>query len=105
MRRSAQYSAPDTTMPLPRFGAASGSNSPLAVIFFFLNNTATTEFYTLSLHDALPISCVRTTATRDAETLTRIATRLGRLPNAGDRKSTRLHSSHVELSYAVLCLK
>src|SRR2546430_8971346 len=67
--------------------------------FFFFNDTATTEIYTLSLHDALPISggclagcipaahCPRGPALRP------------------DRKSTRLNSSHSQISYAVFCLK
>src|SRR2546427_12496993 len=75
-------------------------------IFFFFNDTATTEIYTLSLHDALPIwrcrlSCKvvpasvgspypHTKASNDAGT---------------DRKSTRLNSSHSQISYAVFCLK
>src|SRR5436305_4155961 len=67
--------------------------------FFFFNDTAPTEIYTLSLHDALPIfplmfgrkPCVRwPPASRD-------------MPR--DRKSTRLNSSHVRISYAVFCLK
>src|SRR3712207_7068564 len=84
------------------------------LIFFFFNDTATTEIYTLSLHDALPI-----------------CGRRGRRPTAGrgrgraaaggagapadparrrgspgrDRKSTRLNSSHANISYAVFCLK
>src|SRR5438034_4649812 len=74
---------------------------------FFINDTATTEIYTLSLHDALPISgatasaqsarvdvnpgeCLRASATRGVEP---------------DRKSTRLNSSHTVISYAVFCLK
>src|SRR5215813_15282960 len=67
--------------------------------FFFFNDTATTEIYTLSLHDALPI-------TRPAARPTRA--RPGcRRPAGGsrDRKSTRLNSSHVRISYAVFCLK
>src|SRR3972149_10300992 len=65
--------------------------------FFFFNDTATTEIYTLSLHDALPISrkiphCNRTYAGSPAWHLT-------------DRKSTRLNSSHSQISYAVFCLK
>src|SRR6266480_6367082 len=74
--------------------------------FFFFNDTATTEIYTLSLHDALPISgrscaspcCSRWAAGRPCP---------GRRP-AGpvrDRKSTRLNSSHMSISYAVFCLK
>src|SRR5258705_6006744 len=68
--------------------------------FFFFNDTATTEIYTLSLHDALPISW-------------RSSRRRGSLPchsgsparKASDRKSTRLNSSHLGISYAVFCLK
>src|ERR1039458_10737288 len=64
---------------------------------FFFNDTATTEIYTLSLHDALPI-CGGVH---------------GRFPGphrefaacSADRKSTRLNSSHLGISYAVFCLK
>src|SRR6266853_2763467 len=66
--------------------------------FFFFNDTATTEIYTLSLHDALPISTPRFASPRCP------ATR----PSSGrprDRKSTRLNSSHSQISYAVFCLK
>src|SRR6476620_12245760 len=66
--------------------------------FFFFNDTATTEIYTLSLHDALPISsrsgpgrCWRSRWCRPAA--------------PQDRKSTRLNSSHANISYAVFCLK
>src|SRR3712207_9257489 len=89
----------------------------LFVVVFFFNDTATTEIYTLSLHDALPIC-------KDGEVPQR-GTRLLRprwwarrsrvrwpaacppLPSrrAGDRKSTRLNSSHANISYAVFCLK
>src|SRR3712207_7998726 len=93
--------------------------------FFFFNDTATTEIYTLSLHDALPISRLggerarhppplcharhvarRSVAgsTRDAEHRHephRVALGVG----GGDRKSTRLNSSHANISYAVFCLK
>src|SRR2546428_5787902 len=73
--------------------------------FFFFNDTATTEIYTLSLHDALPISLdlVRHHRRR------RLAH--GTLPGIAlseilqDRKSTRLNSSHDQISYAVFCLK
>src|SRR5215475_14952730 len=81
----------------------------LLLFFFFFNDTATTEIYTLSLHDALPISIaydstrnglfsvfvVPTTGTGDEPSWSR----------DGDRKSTRLNSSHVKISYAVFCLK
>src|SRR3989442_9965523 len=80
----------------------------MSSLFFFFNDTATTEIYTLSLHDALPIFSFAD---------------LGLLPGAPvsfflavyagddveterqDRKSTRLNSSHVRISYAVFCLK
>src|SRR5215467_15641048 len=69
--------------------------------FFFFNDTATTEIYTLSLHDALPISRPRGCSRGRCETPRR------RRPPArsGDRKSTRLNSSHLVISYAVFCLK
>src|SRR2546430_13244438 len=83
--------------------------------FFFFNDTATTEIYTLSLHDALPISTPHPSSPAHLSTLT---TRLGAdwrrhlaqysltLYNwALDRKSTRLNSSHSQISYAVFCLK
>src|SRR2546426_1907033 len=93
-------------------------------IFFFFNDTATTEIYTLSLHDALPISRDRHGVRGDrqrrhaggddrrpparrrpgsgsaARASRRIALRRG-----ADRKSTRLNSSHLVISYAVFCLK
>src|SRR5579859_8227754 len=66
--------------------------------FFFFNDTATTEIYTLSLHDALPISYPNS-----AQSLPRAALHQ-HLPPL-DRKSTRLNSSHSQISYAVFCLK
>src|SRR5256885_12986454 len=86
--------------------------------FFFFNDTATTEIYTLSLHDALPILGRPGHATgpgrerpgrrarRDGSLACRLLPRShhaqrGRL----DRKSTRLNSSHLVISYAVFCLK
>src|SRR2546422_5067921 len=79
-------------------------------IFFFFNDTATTEIYTLSLHDALPISNGSALLLRKGETHDRAATterRDGRAPGlrGRDRKSTRLNSSHGYISYAVFCLK
>src|SRR5215475_15408640 len=68
---------------------------------FFFNDTAPTEIYTLSLHDALPISpspCFR------ASTPRRRHPRGAASWRTRDRKSTRLNSSHVKISYAVLCL-
>src|SRR3989442_7480513 len=82
--------------------------SVLFFSFFFFNDTATTEIYTLSLHDALPIfrrsvlsrarrrGDVRRTSAQGSDVL-RTSPR--------DRKSTRLNSSHVRISYAVFCLK
>src|SRR2546426_3876115 len=88
------------------------------MFFFFFNDTATTEIYTLSLHDALPIS-LRLGQGGDQGARQR---RLGqgrpgaargegqadpdrRVHRFGDRKSTRLNSSHLVISYAVFCLK
>src|SRR5436309_10383087 len=72
--------------------------------FFFFNDTATTEIYTLSLHDALPIS--KGSSPRGARPPVRRARpRSSSGGTAEDRKSTRLNSSHVKISYAVFCLK
>src|SRR2546422_933682 len=73
----------------------------LVLLFFFFNDTATTEIYTLSLHDALPISARarrqgREDRLRPDRRLLRAAVALLR-----DRKSTRLNSSHGYISYAV----
>src|SRR3712207_6973302 len=90
------------------------SRVDVSVYFFFFNDTATTEIYTLSLHDALPIYLYRRRAQAlgDAERLDGRLSHLGRLDPAvgarrpgGDRKSTRLNSSHANISYAVFCLK
>src|SRR5438309_11449392 len=69
--------------------------------FFFFNDTATTEIYTLSLHDALPISQTARRSAMPEFCLWMILL----LPLLGDRKSTRLNSSHSSISYAVFCLK
>src|SRR2546430_10613294 len=83
-------------------------------LFFFFNDTATTEIYTLSLHDALPISepapslmfavqMLVNTEKGDTFSFNEIKSWL---EDAGlDRKSTRLNSSHSQISYAVFCLK
>src|SRR3712207_9342126 len=91
------------------------------LIFFFFNDTATTEIYTLSLHDALPIS--KSPALKNCPqrrgVCTQVMTRTPKKPNSAlrkvakvrltngqeDRKSTRLNSSHANISYAVFCLK
>src|SRR3982750_4992736 len=78
--------------------------------FFFFNDTATTEIYTLSLHDALPISAARRSASHSAIELRTSRTRcnfhdLSHFAFCEDRKSTRLNSSHDQISYAVFCLK
>src|SRR5256885_10963981 len=85
--------------------------------FFFFNDTATTEIYTLSLHDALPISGDGEGPDRPLRRGPGAAVAGGRLhrrvrgPDPGrrakpqDRKSTRLNSSHLVISYAVFCLK
>src|SRR6266481_5445082 len=70
--------------------------------FFFFNDTATTEIYTLSLHDALPIFGGIESGARILHRNLRPRQR----PHASqDRKSTRLNSSHSSISYAVFCLK
>src|SRR2546430_13469135 len=87
--------------------------SPLFFVFFFFNDTATTEIYTLSLHDALPIYGSRNGPPLGRSQLRRRGSnsqREGvqnrrRLAVGIDRKSTRLNSSHSQISYAVFCLK
>src|SRR6266566_5251798 len=73
----------------------------LSIRYFFFNDTATTEIYTLSLHDALPIFLARRGGNPELypEHL------LLALLDQEDRKSTRLNSSHLVISYAVFCLK
>src|SRR2546427_11877927 len=85
--------------------------------FFFFNDTATTEIYTLSLHDALPIWLLPTPgelneflADRHSDKREQLVKRVladHRRYAEGwlDRKSTRLNSSHSQISYAVFCLK
>src|SRR3712207_7524434 len=88
----------------------------LLLFFFFFNDTATTEIYTLSLHDALPI-LISIYPKSFVETFLHLFiypdTRVGEVSIADhkiymlllDRKSTRLNSSHANISYAVFCLK
>src|SRR5260221_5099788 len=99
---------------------------PLFFLFFFFNDTATTEIYTLSLHDALPIfdrlglgydvlKSIRPDIIYIQQSGLGSAGRYGRFRTVGpiaasfagttDRKSTRLNSSHTVISYAVFCLK
>src|ERR1039457_6896694 len=72
------------------------------ICFFFFNDTAITEIYTLSLHDALPIYPPGTRHAPHHSAAKRVFS-LG--TESGDRKSTRLNSSHLATSYAVFCLK
>src|SRR2546422_3703469 len=77
----------------------------ISFIFFFFNDTATTEIYTLSLHDALPI-CQNWREEKASPLPTKSPRGRGRRDKfRGDRKSTRLNSSHGYISYAVFCLK
>src|SRR5437899_4523746 len=79
----------------------------LKIAFFFFNDTAPTEIYTLSLHDALPIYQA---AAGELLVLRHLFSRAAwrrrvHLCGSSDRKSTRLNSSHLGISYAVFCLK
>src|SRR5438105_12761612 len=78
-------------------------------LFFFFNDTATPEIYTLSLHDALPISPAPGAGAGGGDAHRQPGLRPGRHdpapPGRQDRKSTRLNSSHEWISYAVFCLK
>src|SRR5437868_11332789 len=83
---------------------------PLPVVLgvFFCHGAATTEFYTLSLHDALPISARGGRSggrARDASRRPCPPAPWDEAAQGADRKSTRLNSSHVSISYAVFCLK
>src|SRR5258707_3719462 len=99
----------------------------MRLCFFFFNDTATTEIYPLSLHDALPISGVAAQEHRPVglrlcrephdcgndsplraqrgDTLHLLNPAVPAGANRSDRKSTRLNSSHANISYAVFCLK
>src|SRR2546429_1997622 len=86
---------------------------PLHSFFFFFNDTATTEIYTLSLHDALPILTekegylILNPSNSSTEPILRVPlhTAVKPVSTMQDRKSTRLNSSHGYISYAVFCLK
>src|SRR5437868_11517096 len=83
------------------------------MLVFFCNVTTTTPTYSLSLHDALPISIVLHAGTRSDHATGAVAVPIFQTTSyefrstehAADRKSTRLNSSHVSISYAVFCLK
>src|SRR5688572_31365931 len=75
------------------------------LFFFFFNDTATTEIYTLSLHDALPISPIFITPSETCACAAPAASASAAARQMPDRKSTRLNSSHSQISYAVFCLK
>src|SRR5438034_2417163 len=76
------------------------------IVFFFLNDAATTEIYTLSLHDALPIYAAAQRPRRGRPRGRAHRQRMRPRPaHHVDRKSTRLNSSHTVISYAVFCLK
>src|SRR3712207_7033985 len=84
----------------------------MVLVFFFFNDTATTEIYTLSLHDALPILVILNVPVDRGERAVQVVVDPdGTVPeddetnNIRDRKSTRLNSSHANISYAVFCLK
>src|SRR3712207_7992226 len=83
---------------------------------FFFNDTATTEIYTLSLHDALPILPLVEMCRYEPDGTATVIAATGEHPfqpgtnwsldgPSLDRKSTRLNSSHANISYAVFCLK
>src|ERR1039458_8587408 len=72
---------------------------------FFFNDTATTENYPLSLHDALPIWSRTQGVHGDCRSRSHWRPERPARERSGDRKSTRLNSSHLGISYAVFCLK
>src|SRR2546422_9485000 len=79
---------------------------PDPFLFFFFNDTATTEIYTLSLHDALPISPYQISLSLPESGRPEASPRvIWTRTDWSDRKSTRLNSSHGYISYAVFCLK
>src|SRR5262245_63773816 len=98
---------------IPAHVSSSGL-SPVMLQARLFNDTAPPEIYTLSLHDALPISVLRVQKTERASNILSRCTANGRNAKTiarhlnrsrQDRKSTRLNSSHLGISYAVFCLK
>src|SRR6266542_6108889 len=85
--------------------AMSFAQGPAALLFFFFNYTPTTEIYTLSLHDALPILEHASQIRRAEIAEQRVELMEQAQQDQLDRKSTRLNSSHGSISYAVFCLK
>src|SRR5438477_9669801 len=76
--------------------------TPYRAILYVLDDPATSQIYTLSLHDALPISDL---VERGRGHAAELPGRRQQLREKADRKSTRLNSSHMSISYAVFCLK
>src|SRR6266540_4379850 len=84
------------------------TSGAINLCFFFFNDTATTEIYTLSLHDALPILPTNASMAILPTSMTTfgwISSNSRSRNLRQDRKSTRLNSSHITISYAVFCLK
>src|SRR2546429_6291244 len=95
-------------VPCDSFSSCFIFSKTVSFFFFFFNDTATTEIYTLSLHDALPIYGKRRNleaAVRRGESQRRRHRERAQGGSREDRKSTRLNSSHGYISYAVFCLK
>src|SRR5688572_33450840 len=98
-----------TTLVSCNYKSLSISLSSSHFFFFFFNDTATTEIYTLSLHDALPIFDLDDLPVREHhphrlhEAVPFVV--VPEIVHIEDRKSTRLNSSHSQISYAVFCLK
>src|SRR5437762_8065013 len=76
-----------------------------SLVVFFFSGSATSRIYTLSLHDALPISCERVRRLLSVASSQRRRREYHEEEPEIDRKSTRLNSSHRCISYAVFCLK
>src|SRR5690606_40153596 len=101
MRRSSE-----PPRPFARGGALEERAAYLRLsLYFSCHGPPTSEFYTLSLHDALPISHARLVCEPLRAVIHANPLRRGGWRELQDRKSTRLNSSHVKISYAVFCLK